>query len=408
MFCSKCGRKLTDQDRFCPGCGAAQVPAVPQRAPAAASQVLQKKKRKFSLGWILSITAAVLVIAVALSLLLPTFGSDKVTLYVLTAKTEYINGIPYKRTEYTYDNAAQLLMIKEDLGKIIRVWSTELGIYQNEYQPYDGEVDDISEFGYDEAGNLTFRKDDEFYRHGFEYTYVYDADGRIESCTTRNLHYQRDMCVHSFDYDFDGNILSISEQSRVAGALSLPADQFQYDSDGRLIQETIHEARSSRSIKYFYQDDLLIRAECYHIDREADNALTLLEYMDFAYDNSGRLLKITRYNWDDSIEDRIHYAYDAEGHLISRSGGEYPEVYECDKHGNIVRVDFVEGSWFEYEYKAIHVTAQQAEAYRNRQRILNYIYLEDYIDYSHILGYSLIPNPLWELPFRHLPFKLLS
>lgn len=128
-----------------------------------------------------------------------------------------------------------------------------------------------------------------------------------------------------------------------------------------------------------------------------DAEFTYLYSVEYEYDDEGRL--------EEQIypQDTFTYEYDDQGFLEeseSDASGKITE-YTCDEHGNIICVEYSDGSRIELEYEEMTVTPEEAEAYRCRWACLE-IRGYEYFQYQNCFFYYLIPNPRWE---TYIPYE---
>lgn len=404
MFCSKCGRKLTDQDRFCPGCGYARFLEKPDPTNYGHTTVgcgtnppkTAKRKKPLMLVMLIFLLAAVISIPV----ILLAGRSNTVTLYVLTEKIEYFQSTPHKRIVNTYDSSARLLTTETDYGDEA-IWMENLKTYQYEIHPYNGTVESRSVFEYDEAGNTILQLID--WGKQARYAYEYDSEGRIlKYIQYRPDSTKEDGIVFTISYDDAGNLESATGTSNDQVVFF---QKYVYDDRGRLVQEIFCDKDSALRIDYVYADNLLIRQDHYkgRVERGQPDShidFQISSFTDYAYDRKGRLIKETqKYADGDVFLERI-YEYDKRGNLKQVSGKNIiREEYTYDSQGNIVRIQIADDYWMEYKYVAMEVSPQQAEAYRNRTRLQEACHTE----YGDAVYYYMIPNPCWELPYYYEP-----
>lgn len=384
MFCSKCGKELPDNARFCEECGTAQQAAAPKA-------VKEKSKKKFPL-WIVFAAAAVVVVGVAAAIVLPILFPGTVTVYRPTAFTSSRgDGTPI---EYTYEY--------DENGNPTRWGNLTLMRTQ--------------EAEYDNHGNLTERYDVSV-RNGMvfegtpsKYKYAYDEDGRIESCKE----YFNGTKLYEWDYIWDkkGNLVRVmlSEEPEVAGA-RIARQDWEYDKKGRLITEYICTAVNYvPSVEYAvyrydyrYDGEGRLEAWEYNLAEETVDDFEDLDYEDLDFDRPSVYYEIS-YNEDGKIQSvetnfsgepsESEFEYDSDGNL------DYGGEYEYDDYGNLV----VYGSdgQNEFEYEAVEMSREDAERYYRWESLLRLnIWKADYFplispaDQQKMFYYYLIPNPVW-------------
>ena len=281
VFCIQCGKKLEPRSRFCNGCGASQVseepqvtapqkeeipepaepvipeapepvflqwsempepvceePAeeaipeeIPEQAPAAEKPAKKKKSKK----WLIPVIALAAAVAVAAVLLIPVLfpkPEETVTIYLLTGRTEWVDGVQTSQTVVEYD----------DLGRPTRF---SLKAFQEmectvEYDRFGNRSEEVFSriITFDDAQGETSQQK---YSNPRYYDYKYDEDGQIRKCTLYRLvdgQKQKEVTLE-FTYDDGGRVILVEYdfgQDKVP--MGQVWDQYEYDRQGRLVQET--------------------------------------------------------------------------------------------------------------------------------------------------------------------------
>ncbi|MBQ9148035.1 MAG: zinc-ribbon domain-containing protein [Oscillospiraceae bacterium] len=379
MFCSKCGKELADDSRFCDGCGTAR-----QRKAV-------KAKKKFPV-WIVIVVAAVLVVGITAAILLPILFPGTVTVYRPTSFTSSRGD--GTQVEYTYEY--------DENGNPTRWGNLTLMRTQ--------------EAEYDDQGNLTERYDVSV-RNGMvfegtpsKYKYSYDEDGRIKSCKE----YYDGNKLYEWDYTWDkkGNLVRVmlSEEPELAGTRIVRQD-WEYDKEGRLITEyvcaviyyTPSMVYAVYRYDYRYDDAGRLEAWEYNMTDEQVEDFEDLDYDALDFDRPAVYYEIS-YNEGGKIQSvetnfsgeprESEFEYDSDGNL------EYGDEYEYDENGNLL-VYGSEGQ-NEFEYEAVEMSKEAAQRYYRWESLLRLnIWKTDYFpllaptNHQDMFYYYLIPNPIW-------------
>ena len=161
----------------------------------------------------------------------------------------------------------------------------------------------VKEFEYDENGRIS-RTSSPMYQ-----------DGTIVGTISYDLYYYNTAYQLIKKENFNANLNSPT------GFINLINYSYAYSNDGRMTKETIEYPRigTSKDILYEFKDNQLTAVKYY-------NEKNLLEtYILNQYDKSERLIKETRYAWDDKIISVTTHNY--QGHLLVKS-----DVFQGDTH----------------------------------------------------------------------------
>ena len=425
MFCSKCGNAMSENDRFCIRCGQPRaVIQAPQPAPVPSQPVPvadQKKPKKGKKTWLIVSVAAALVVAIVLALVLPMLlSSGSETVYVRTQTSYYdTKGICYKRIDYAYDDRAQLLSETYYEIEWISEYDPVMDLYISSYNadcPLVHNEAQSAQYDYDEQGNCTLIQQ---FRGNMSGTYEWEYDDGVPQAFRWRPLYDENL-YNDYSVNYSGkNITSFSyeywETERKNGWL-------EYDEEGRLIREFSKSITGNAIEKlYRYEDDLVVEVELrsgggyYGLDDDAWEDMLSTNYThQLEYDRDGNIIRMTTRDGNGlQCEERRIY-YDRNGYptgmkttytVDGRNATEHT-VYTCDENGNIVKIQYNDGSYVEYAYEEHEVTQRQALNYRRRLGLTGY---NEYIYYmgsplrsvDYLIGYYyLIPNPLFD--FRYL------
>lgn len=245
----------------------------------------------------------------------------------------------------------------EDTGEnVIPVYETQ-EVYlcvRASTEQWDGTGTVVTEYEYDEYGNMTQSKNANYGNH---MEYAYDADGN----QIRSQYFSADGTAGSvtdMTYDADGRLLSsISTDS--SGELSSEY-YYTYDEAGFVIEEIQKMHYSDTEYRYVitYNDDHTQGTiQSYKNDE-------LSGYTEETYDTDGNLLKSRSYRADGSFSSGIDCAYDEQGRIAvewkysdSETQADYDVLYTYDENGLLIfkDVDYYYGSGTTYEYELFEI-----------------------------------------------------
>ena len=237
----------------------------------------------------------------------------------------------------------------------------------------DGTVQDTYQYDFDDHGRIIYscHEDDSIYTVNSEETYVYDTngrlicedqfikytytytdEGRVAVCTA----YRNDgVNIFRFTYDAEGRITELGmEVSYIDFKGKIVC---RYDDKGRLVE--IVNGTAYQAFSYDAQNRVIQYAE--YFDGELDSA-----YL-YEYDQADRLIRMVNkeYEGRENFDADWNCTYDENGKLTAIDAPDYvidaPE-YSIDKNGNIEKVQRENGSWIEFKYEMIEVTAKEAAA----------------------------------------------
>ena len=385
MYCGTCGKELPDGAKFCNVCGAAQPNLTPEsQQPKAAPEVIpvtsskaqkSKKEKKTVNKKLLAVVAVVLVVAVTAAIVIPIFFPGKQTIYVCVEEIRYTNGgVAHRRTEWEYDEVGNLLSEEVDHGNATHRWDDELGVYFYEITEYDGTVDYRSEWEYDENNNIV--KYLTSVQPGYSVEYDYDEDGKITEFvlnwepsinSASEDHLKVVPTTYECEYDDEGRLVRVYIPDGFNGD-DFTAHLFEYDKDGTLTTVYVSSRESTYRHDLSYKDDRLCEVEIY-----------ISSTFEFQSGDESAF----------SFDQAVKYKYDREGMLKSPSDCDYT----YDENGNIIEIEYDDGSRTVFEYEERKVTTQQALAFyrRNAEEIFTGSYGGSWDAISH-----LVPNPLEE------------
>ena len=359
-----------------------------------------------------------IALTLALLLLLAMAGcqkdeksADNGALYVMTRESYYDeDGICWKRLDYTYDDAAQMLEMNVYLIERQQILDPEWNYYVDYYDANSP----LNLYGtvqreYDENGNITAYSNPEFIWFGLNGIYDWSYEnGRPEGYTFTYENVDTSLVQACFEYDKSGNIVRIYN---IRDNDERDAVLYEYDKAGRLTREITASKDGFVCEKtYTYENGCLSSVQlrmgtCFYGDGSAhwaDNLSVSCTYK-FRYDGKKNLTEVEYYDAESDCVETAKCYYDANGYPTEvQTDGETQAVFTCDEHGNITKIEYADGTFVEYEYKAMKVTAQQAAYYRrrlgidNRSDHVNSVLMN--INYD-VAFYYLIPNPLFDLPY---------
>lgn len=267
VFCIQCGKRLEPRSLFCNGCGASQMPKAPEATvpqapelPRAAEPMIPEmpepvltkwpqmeeppceeppvqevsNKKKKSKKWLIPVIALVAAIAVAAMLLIPALfpkSEETVTVYLLTGRTEWIDGEQTSKTVVEYDELGRPTAIRWDDMRTVECTM--------KYDRYGNRTEEKSTttISYMDANGVA---QEISYGDTYTYDFEYRDDGRIRKCTVFRTDGEETVEVEKlkFTYDDHGNVILVEYDWSPDDAYSPAWDHYVYDEQGRLVQET--------------------------------------------------------------------------------------------------------------------------------------------------------------------------
>ena len=229
---------------------------------------------------------------------------------------------PSGAVEYGYDGNSNLLTVTDKNGTITRTYDK-----LNRVEKYIDVNGNTTEYGYDEAGNLTALK----YPDGKTVSYLYYENGKLESVTDwegRKTIYtykengrldsitRPDGSKEVYNYDDNGQVLTVTNS--YANGNTINQYYLEYDEDGNIIKETSLNEPEKISIP---------SAE---MNYETANRLNEFNGIGISYDADGNALNTplndssASLSYDEfsnltSVGDTTTYTYDAEGYRIAKT-----------------------------------------------------------------------------------------
>lgn len=258
-----------------------EVPAevtVPEK-PSVAEIPAKKPKSKKWLIPVVALAAALAVVAVVAVLLLPgskpkpkPTAEETVTLYLLTGRTEWLDGEKTSQTIVEYDDLGRPTLFSLD-GHWVMDCSLTYDRYGNRIEESFTRTESFQ--------NDRGESDEKQFTSGQAYDFDYDSRGHIRSCTvySANGAQREKLLTLEFTCDAQGRI-TLVEYGPEAAYSSNVWDHYVYDKQGRLVQETFCRA-----------DDLSAMPGSQIPERIYDSYLTRYCY---TYDKNGDLDSISR------------------------------------------------------------------------------------------------------------------
>lgn len=451
VFCPQCGKRLEPRSRFCNICGVSQItpqiqptqaqpvqaqempvpaepkavlveaPALPyrQEMPEAAQQtpalpqppeavpeapaevtIPQKSsvkkipaKKPKGKKWLISVIALAVALAVVAALLLPGSkpkpnAEETVTLYLLTGRTEWIDGEKTSQTIVEYDDLGRPTLFSLD-GRLVMDCSLTYDRYGNRIE--ESFVQTVS------FQNDRGESDENQFPSGQAYDFDYNSRGHIRSCTvySTNGAQRKKLLTLEFTCDAQGRITLVEYGPEEAYYINV-WDHYVYDKQGRLVQETFCRADDlskmpGSQIPERIYDSYLTRY-CYTYDENGD--------LDSFSRNSARVTgpEIVAYNEvedtefvvaeEHSVEVRNgHIIIDGNDSMLDKKGNPATPGDVFDSQGNLIRS---EGTYAtkkdgvlieqpqvtEYTYKKVELPLSDAQ---KAQRMMDACGLPSYI-----------------------------
>lgn len=404
-------------------------PSVPEEEPAKAKPT----RKRILLGVATAITAAALTVG-AVFLFRPDNSPEPMPVpddgfYLLTKATEYnADGSPgFSQIIYTYDSRGFLLRRSKDEGKRQEVWNDDEDFYEDVFSSFDGKVDSIREYVYNENGDILYQTStlntydadgnllyasvscDEQYQNS---QYHYSSDGTIQSVDTYDTSLNQNsgilMYTLSHHYDDAGRLLEIFRKSQYdinsylydyrydeSGRLSLSSkriveglyyNQYEYDDAGRLLRVTL---RYGGNYQIAYIDGCINTIEySYPANTQFEGQAV------FTYNEGGQLINRSVYDASVDLEVRTDCEYE-NGQLskVIYREGDSVTVYRFadegngkditlvrDVNGNIIRRIRPDGSYTEYEYQRFDLSDEDIQRAKNFRYYFNRV---DCMGYKH-------------------------
>ncbi|MGA1871974.1 MAG: RHS repeat-associated core domain-containing protein [bacterium] len=276
-------------------------------------------------------------------------------------------------TRYTYDeqgkgnleyiallDGSEIKMEYDDYGHMIKVTDAE---------------NNITEYTYDDIGNITSKKDAD----GNMWQYEYDKKNHLIS-ETDPLYYETryeydavgdlrviiDAYNNRTEYTYDSHH-KIKEIKDALGGII----HYEYNADGNLIENIDQMNNNTRYeyddvqrrdklidpagnvIKYDYEDEVGAGCEDCASGDAVDKPSTIIYptyTMNLEYDPMGRVVKETKV-LDENTSYETHYSYDAVGNLIEKTDPEgNTTIYEYDVLDRLIKVTDAENGITRYGY----------------------------------------------------------
>lgn len=368
-------------------------------------------------------------------------GEGLVSIRALSSETSHAaDGTrgPYKK-EYAYDSTGRLMTFTHDTGELIESWDETLGSYITRSLPYDGTIDTLEQYTYDHQGGMidyVFQQNDFDEDHTDPHrTFTYDSAGRPETLTYRADQDPAVTLEQRYSYHDSGALLRVQ---RSDGTSVDTVVDLSYDDQGRLTCACYHAETQILRIAYSY--DQAGHVTEMTVSRLSDTSagcqeatFTPLQTSEFAYDKNGQLNSRKTYDAegyltaavicdylpsgeldsvcyfaaDGNLEDSFRYHYQ-DGQITcdwSHRGddGETQEVaLTYDQYGDLIRKDYADGSYVEYTYETLQVTAEQAATYERTQFLRDRMDL-DGIRHEDTFGYDLLRDFYLLIPYPEAP-----
>ena len=424
MYCGTCGKELRDGAKFCDECGAVQPAAIPESQqpktePEAVAPVepvipvvqTPEKPRKKVNKKLLAVVAIVLVVAVVAAIVIPIFFPRKERIYIVASETRYdADGNKTAYYVYDIDEYGNLLSMEYDHErKEITKEDPVLGSYTDYTYEFDGKYQTSFEGEYNE--NCDIESWLYQYGYGFSVEYEYDEDDRIaEFVITMENPMEFDSTdapeatpvpvTYECEYDDEGRLVRVFIPDGFNGD-DFTTPLYAYDKAGQLTAVYWSSKEGTSRNDLYYEDDLLASVEYYEsptpLFQSGDESGFQLRYsVYFDYDKNGTLVEAIR---KDEYGQKVfvkEWEYSKEGFLEEitvnyTDGDEFTTEYTCDEYGNIIEIEYSDGSRTVYEYEERKLTSQQAQIFRR----LNKSYpLDGYIGDEWRVTCRLVPNPM--------------
>ena len=409
MNCPNCGNPMGAEDIFCANCGT-QLPApvgstpYPPEANTPTAPVKKKSKKKIII--ITAIVTALAIIAGILSWVFifskdPESPDDPIWLVASETAYEADGSKGYYQNLYTYTDKGLPLKFTYDRGERQQIWNDDEGVYASIYLPFDGQIDETYDFGYNEKGDSLY-----YTRTGLDlnegdkdcnYTYHYDKDGRIESIDQYSVqigggHSDEVAAITHYCYDDNGALIEVYTENLLTETTNWNWD-FRYDDEGRLIGLTIRQMDACYYYQYEYNDnDQLTRAtlstapgqtrlDDQHVSESSyacDNEFSTRSEWQFSYDSNGNLISrgdtTCTYDSNGKLSTVTYSDGNTYRYTDSDTGADDSDIVLVrDENGNVTKKIYPDGSYIEYTYREFHLSAEEAQYCRNAQMCWNQI-----------------------------------
>ncbi len=256
-----------------------EKPSTPEKPsaveiPSAAEIPTKTPKGK---KWLISVIALVVALAVVAVVLIPGSkpkpnSEETVTLYLLTGRTEWIDGVQTSQTIVEYDDLGRPTLFSLDGFQVMECSLT--------YDRYGNRTEE-SYTRTESFENDQGKSYEKQFQYGQAYDFDYDGRGHIRSCTVYGTDstQRKKLLTLEFTCDAQGRITLVEYGPETAYSINT-WDHYVYDSQGRLVQET-----------FCHADDLSTMPGSQIPERIYNSYLTRYTY---TYDENGDLDSICR------------------------------------------------------------------------------------------------------------------
>ena len=387
--CTKCGKEIDGDSRFCPHCGwenaADRSVAGGYGNPNANREGNagngEERGKKLSKRGRIGIAAAVVVAMLAVFVGIFLFGgSGRELAKQLDLGNRYLEEMDYEQAVIAFTNAIEIdpMSVDARLGLVetyIRMGEFELAL-------------EAAEKGYEATGDERLKEMIDMIESGN----IFDSLGRM----MKRVGYDDGGNIawwHTFTYNLEGWEASVTAYNGAGGEIG--RIDLTYDEEGHQLKGYSFNSESGEIFltKQSYEDGRIVRGESYHSVDESE----LDSWQTFEYDENGRETGTDVYNADGTVRSHIEREYNDKGERIEERTyfdegnglalGFY-NTWEYDGGGNCIRDEWhdEDGSLLGYtthEYNAAGKEIEEREY--DRDGALKRYWLTEYDEKGYVI-----------------------
>ena len=275
------------------------------------------------------------IILLALVLMSGLFGckqeqpKDTITYYALTEDRRFnASGELMQHYRYSYDQQGLLIGLEVDNGLVG-------GCDGKPDRAYTATYNEQGYLSYYETCNAPDANGQLVMTAGVQFSYEYDEANRPIRCSAGDKAYR-------YEYDTQGRILRVLEDGQEIVRL-------EYDGDGNPVSALLGQTLQTYSYKQGLPSSVAVSygAQPQH-------------YLRYTYDEQGNFLTVTKFDSSGNQDRELSFihAYD-EGALYRTIADDCTLYY--DSNGNITRVEYENGEYYQYSYTPMELTPVQAQ-----------------------------------------------
>jgi RHS repeat-associated protein len=254
----------------------------------------------------------------------------------LKSKTYFENQVKYftntssQTWTYEYDSQGRVIKINQN-GRITETTYDSQGRTASIKTP-EGTVS----YEYDKFGRQIRVSSNK----GDDIRYSYDLFGRLETVTN---HVNGD--VTKYEYDLVGNLSRTTTKNNISTLITT----YEYDNMNHLVKETNFADKNNNNVmdegeeisQFAYELDKqgkkISATENFWTDIDADGTLDLLaNYVNWKYDNAGRLIREVFDHYDDNFDQTSEWIYDLVGNRLKQTINGKETQYNYDANDRLL------------------------------------------------------------------------